>query len=158
MASVSEFVLNYVINATWQIAAIALVAAAGSYLLKNAPASYRHLLWVAALASCVVVPLLTTTHALPADQSAFIAAATTTEPQIVSASLSREPDLSLASLTKRRTRVVNSEFLPALWLTLAYALAKTGSIDAAKQTLNLCLHSPDGPVRAEAQRLLSGMR
>ncbi|HYI92057.1 MAG TPA: tetratricopeptide repeat protein [Bryobacteraceae bacterium] len=47
---------------------------------------------------------------------------------------------------------------PRARLTLGYALAKTGSIDAAKETLQLCLQSPDGPVRAEAQRLLSGIR
>ena len=59
MLSVSEwvsgFVLNYVVNATWQIAAIALVASVGSLLLRNGPARYRHVLWLAALALCVVV-------------------------------------------------------------------------------------------------------
>jgi protein O-GlcNAc transferase len=47
---------------------------------------------------------------------------------------------------------------PRARLTLGYALARTGSTDDARQTLNLCLKSSDGPVRAEAQRLLSGIR
>ena len=64
MASVSEFVMNYVVNATWQIVAIAAVAALGSLLLKSGPARYRHLLWLAALAACLVVPLLTATHTI----------------------------------------------------------------------------------------------
>ncbi len=122
MASVSEFVLNYVVNATWQIAAIAIVAALGSHLLKNAPASYRHLLWLAALASCVAVPLLTATHAIPANQSAFIKAAPLNEPQIISRPVNTEPDLSVAHLTQRRTRVVNSGPRTNLWLALAYAI------------------------------------
>ena len=44
MASVSEFILNFVVNATWQIALITLVAAAGSLVLRNAHARYRHVL------------------------------------------------------------------------------------------------------------------
>ena len=47
---------------------------------------------------------------------------------------------------------------PRAKLTLGYALAMTGSTDDAKQTLSLCLKSSDGPVRAEAQRLLSEIR
>lgn len=131
MASVSEFVVNYVVNATWQIVAIAAVAALGSLLLRSGPAHYRHLLWLAALAACVVVPLLTTTHAVPftatrsvsvpADQSAFIEASATSEPQVVSGPVNTEPNLS-PLLTKRRTRVVNSAPVVTLWLTVAYAI------------------------------------
>lgn len=129
MASVSEFILNFIVNATWQIALIALVAAAGSLLLRNAQARYRHVLWLAALILCVTVPVVCLVlprmpafSALPADQSAVIEAASTRAPQMVSTSISPEPDLLLARLTTRRTRVVNSEPLPAFWLTLAFAL------------------------------------
>lgn len=122
MASVSDFVLNYVINATWQIVAITTIAALGSLLLRTVPARYRHVLWLTALGSCLVVPLLTTTHAIPANQSAFITASSTKARQVVSTPLKPEPDLSLPHLTTRRTRIVNSAALPTLWLTLAYAL------------------------------------
>ena len=118
MANVSELVVNYVVNATWQIAAIAIVTALGSCLLKNALARYRHVLWVAALVLCVSVPLVALR---PADQSALIAAAPTSESQVASTLLNTEPDLSASHLTKRRTRVVNSAPLTTLWLTLAYA-------------------------------------
>jgi tetratricopeptide (TPR) repeat protein len=47
---------------------------------------------------------------------------------------------------------------PRARLTLALALARTGSMDDAKANLNLCLRSSDAPVRAEAQRLLSHLR
>ena len=121
MASVSEFVVNYVVNATWQIAAIAIVAALGCLLLRNGPARYRHVLWFVALALSVVVPMFTATHAIPADQSAFITAAPTNEPQVVSTPVNTEPALS-PFLTKRRTRVVNSAPLITQWLVLAYAI------------------------------------
>lgn len=113
LTSVSEFVLNYVVNASWQIVAIALVAAAGSRLLRNGPARYRHVLWLAALLLCVLVPLLTASQPVSTEKSA---------PQIVSAPLNPEPDPSVSHLTKRRTRVVNTTWLTTLWLTFGYAL------------------------------------
>ena len=65
MHATSELILNFVLNACWQIAAIFAVAALGSWLLKNGPARYRHTLWVVALVACLVVPLLTATRFVP---------------------------------------------------------------------------------------------
>ena len=117
---IGEFVLNYVVNAAWQSAAIAMVAALASLLLRNGPARYRHVLWILALLLCVVVPLFSATHTTPVEKSAF----TSAQPQApaVSAPLMPEPDLSLPHLTKRRTRVVNSTSFTAMSLTFAYAL------------------------------------
>lgn len=117
---ISEFVLNYVVNATWQIAVIALVAALGSLLLRNGPGRYRHVLWLAALTLCVVVPLLSITHATPATQSQQ--AAPQNGPPIPLVRVNPESDLTVSHLTKRRTQVVNAIPRFALWLTLAYAL------------------------------------
>ena len=133
---VSGFVLNYVVNATWQIAAIALVASVGSVLIRNGPARYRHVLWLAALALCVVVPLVTTA---PLSSVNSIATTTPPAPQTTSAdqsllvrpptapqsSLGRvnpEPDLPITHLTKRRTQVVSTTSQTALWLACVYAL------------------------------------
>src|SRR5215218_9212970 len=66
MLRTSEFILNFVLNSCWQVAAIFAVASLGSRLLKNGPARYRHTLWVAALAACLVVPFLTATRFVPA--------------------------------------------------------------------------------------------
>ena len=49
MLRTSEFILNFVLNSCWQIAAIFALAALASLLLKNGPARYRHALWVVAL-------------------------------------------------------------------------------------------------------------
>ena len=58
MLRTSEFILNFVLNAVWQIAVITAVAALGSLLLKNSPARFRHTLWVFALVACFVVPAI----------------------------------------------------------------------------------------------------
>jgi HEAT repeat protein/beta-lactamase regulating signal transducer with metallopeptidase domain len=120
MASVSEFVLNYVVNATWQIAAIATVGALGSVLLRNGPARYRHVLWIAALTLCVAVPLLTAIQSIPVNQ--YLSHASPNDLRMPLAPVNTEPDLSVAHLTKRRTQVVNATPQMALWLTLGYAL------------------------------------
>jgi beta-lactamase regulating signal transducer with metallopeptidase domain len=57
MIKISELLLNFIINATWQIAVIALLATAIARLLNNAPARYRHLLWVGVLLLSVALPV-----------------------------------------------------------------------------------------------------
>ena len=57
MTTISEFVLNFLVNALWQIVAITVVASLGAHLLKHGPARYRHTLWVAALGLCVMLPV-----------------------------------------------------------------------------------------------------
>ena len=57
MTRISELVLNFLLNATWQIVAITLVVSLGARLLRHAPARYRHALWVASLLLSVVLPL-----------------------------------------------------------------------------------------------------
>ncbi len=66
MLRTSEFILNFVLNSCWQIAAIFAIAALASRLLRNGPARYRHTIWVFALVVSLVVPLLTATRYVPA--------------------------------------------------------------------------------------------
>ena len=49
MIRICELLLNLVVHAGWQIFLIVGVACLGAYLLRNAPARYRYVLWVAAL-------------------------------------------------------------------------------------------------------------
>src|SRR6476661_6262370 len=118
--SASEFISNYVVNASWQIAAITVVAATAAVLLRNGPARYRHLLWLAALVLSTIVPLLGTPRAIPVDNSVFSLTqqATSSSP----APVSPEPDLSLSRLTTRRARVFNATSSTMVWLTIAYLL------------------------------------
>jgi bla regulator protein blaR1 len=65
MIRISEFVLNFVANASWQTALILVAAGLGAHFLRNAPARYRHVLWITALGISLVAPVLSTTQFLP---------------------------------------------------------------------------------------------
>jgi HEAT repeat protein/beta-lactamase regulating signal transducer with metallopeptidase domain len=119
MIRASEFVLNYVVNASWQVAAITIVAAAASFLLRNGPASYRHVLWVTTLALCTVVPLLAAPRAIPANESVFTASSKQT-------TIGAEADQAVMHLTRRRGQVVTTTSTTALWLTIGYVLLVAG--------------------------------
>jgi len=59
MERISQALLTCLLNACWQIALITAVAAFCTWLLRETAARYRHLLWVAALALCFCLPVLT---------------------------------------------------------------------------------------------------
>jgi beta-lactamase regulating signal transducer with metallopeptidase domain len=132
----SAFILNYVVNATWQIAAIATVAALGSLLLRNGPARYRHVLWLAALALSVAIPFVTTLplRTVPLPNAPLLNA---TRPAAANQSLqdvsqpktatplgrvNSEPDSAVGHLTRRRTQSVSATSQTVLWLAFAYSL------------------------------------
>jgi len=56
---VSEALLTFLVNAAGQVLAVTAAAAFGSWLMRRAPARYRHVLWLIALALCLVLPLYT---------------------------------------------------------------------------------------------------
>ena len=55
----SPLVLTFLLNALWQVALIAGLAALGSWLLRNSVARYRHWLWSSALCLAFFVPAFT---------------------------------------------------------------------------------------------------
>ena len=115
MTSVSEFILNYVVNASWQVAAIVLVAAAASRLLRHGPARYRHLLWFATLALSITVPLFAAPRAITTDKSVFAVAPNNT-------TAGAEVDQTVTHLTRRRVQVVSTTPTTTLWFTFVYVL------------------------------------
>lgn len=56
MVGINEFALTFLLNAAWQITVVVLVASACACLLRNAPARYRHALWVSALVLGISLP------------------------------------------------------------------------------------------------------
>ena len=60
----SGLLLTFLLNAIWQVALIAALAASGSWLLRNSVARYRHWLWAAALCLAFLVPAITSSRAL----------------------------------------------------------------------------------------------
>ncbi len=64
MRTSSQLLLTFLLNALWQVALIAALAAVGSWLLRNSIARYRHWLWVSALCLAFLVPAITSLRAL----------------------------------------------------------------------------------------------
>jgi beta-lactamase regulating signal transducer with metallopeptidase domain len=67
----NEFILNFLVNSAWQIAAICVLASIGAYFLKNCSAHYRHVVWITALVLCLVGPAITATEMVPAVATSF---------------------------------------------------------------------------------------
>jgi beta-lactamase regulating signal transducer with metallopeptidase domain/HEAT repeat protein len=65
MGSANEFVLSFLLNSTWQIAVIFILAALGTWFLKNSAAHCRYVVWVSALALCLIAPAITAIDAWP---------------------------------------------------------------------------------------------
>jgi beta-lactamase regulating signal transducer with metallopeptidase domain len=59
MRTSSQLLLNFLLNAAWQIALIAAVASLAAWLLRSSAARYRHWVWVSALCLAFVVPSAT---------------------------------------------------------------------------------------------------
>jgi beta-lactamase regulating signal transducer with metallopeptidase domain len=131
MTRISEFILNFLLNATWQIVAITMVASVGARLLKHAPARYRYTLWIASLLFSVGLPFWSVfgiqpkevvtgtpapgfSNSHPGSQSAKTTNPVTTDPE--------EGNLSVSNLLVRRSREVETAPILLFALTIAYAL------------------------------------
>ena len=124
MNAISELILNFVLNAGWQIAAIFAVASLGASLLKNGPARYRHTLWVAALAACLIVPVLTATRFVPVWVSSVQVVAPKTSQ--TSAGSTVDEDVTVEHLVTRRSKSISTNTRTALFLTFVYFLIILG--------------------------------
>src|SRR5215471_11114617 len=60
MENISRLLLTFLVNSLWQAVAVTAMAAGCSWLLRSAPAKLRHLVWVAALAFSLLVPIVGT--------------------------------------------------------------------------------------------------
>ena len=60
----SQLLLTFLLNSLWQMALIAALAAAGSWLLRDLTTRYRHWVWVSALCLALVVPVVTALRTL----------------------------------------------------------------------------------------------
>jgi beta-lactamase regulating signal transducer with metallopeptidase domain len=59
MRTSSQLLLNFLLNAAWQIVLITALASAGAWLLRSSSARYRHWLWVSAFCLAFLVPFST---------------------------------------------------------------------------------------------------
>ena len=60
----SQLLLTFLLNAIWQVALIATLAALGSWLLRKSVVRYRHWIWVSALCLAFLVPAVTSSRTL----------------------------------------------------------------------------------------------
>ena len=63
MKTSSQLLLNFLLNAVWQIAFITALASLGAWLLRSSSARYRHWLWVSALCLAFLIPAATSIRA-----------------------------------------------------------------------------------------------
>jgi len=87
----SPLVLTFLLNAFWQVALIAGLAAFGSWLLRNSVARYRHWLWASALCLAFFVPAFTASQTLVvtfAQSNTPLILATDTIPPLVETEIS----------------------------------------------------------------------
>lgn len=68
MATIDRFLLTFLLNALWQIPLIAIVSALLGRLMRNGPASHRHVLHAAALAACLLLPLASVETSRPGER------------------------------------------------------------------------------------------
>lgn len=134
MDKITESVASFLLNATWQIAIIALVAWACSHLLRNIAARYRHALWVAALVLSLALPfwgLLDFAGDAPRQiieqRTSFVAAqADSTVIQnsapVTEAATAQESGSSLGQLLQKRRQPVMTALSLSLSLAVFYAL------------------------------------
>ena len=108
----SQLLLTFLLNAIWQVALIAALAALGSWLLRNSVARYRHWIWVGALCLAFLVPAVTSSRALLESE--------------------RQPEISFA----RETPDFPFETVPRLTETSSAILPSTFRLN---QTLGLVL-------------------
>lgn len=151
MDGINEFALTFLLNAAWQFTVVALAAAACARLLRDAPARYRHALWVAALVLGVALPAWSQYH-LSVDSTASLSSShTQTTPRDGDAHANAlpaqtgQPDtlkadsgsvFQLETLLHKRRQTLQG--LPPLMfgLALAYALFLLYRLNALRRAWN----------------------
>jgi len=83
MDGINDFALTFLLNAVWQIAVVTLAAHACARLLRDAPARYRHALWVSSLMLCIALPVWSGVNlSVAAGEALSPARAPTTLPRV----------------------------------------------------------------------------
>ena len=124
MTSANEFVLNFLLNSSWQIPIICGLALLGTYLLRNSSARYRHTIWVSALLFCLIAPMLTATQivsALPfkfdSDAGRAVATATNnTDEDVIPDHTRRRKSEIVVEATPRNIQVIAAAYCVFLGL------------------------------------------
>ncbi|MFY9554311.1 MAG: M56 family metallopeptidase [Blastocatellia bacterium] len=141
MSRISESAVHFLINAAWQIAAIALAASICARILRNASPRCRHGLWIASLLLSLALPVwglfdLQRPAALHTNewQSGSIQPQQTLNPipetqSVIAASpRAQASSLRLDDLLQTRRRSVETSPGLAMWLAIGFGLLLTGRL------------------------------
>ena len=116
MSPNSSQLLTFLLNATWQVPVLALLAMGITKLMRNSPAAYRHWVWVAALVASLVLPAASSMR--PRRSAAHVAPIDFRPVPVVSSGTAPAPDV--AEQPQRRSVSLASSV--AAMVTAAYAL------------------------------------
>jgi len=115
---------NHLLRHSWQIAILAVVVAAVSWLLRNRSAHVRYLLWLIVLAKCLVPPLTTIPLAiLPVEKPAMtfeVPEITIEKPVIVASSPEPVPRPPAPMLIEPRPALNVRQWLSISWIAGAF--------------------------------------
>jgi beta-lactamase regulating signal transducer with metallopeptidase domain len=129
MTRISEVLLTFVMNAGWQLVVILAIASIGSYLLRNAAANLRYVLWLVALVLSLAAPLWIVGGLSPnfgrtiarAEPKPSLSRSIPASPSQVINERADQTGL-VDHLRARRTQVVNAKPRNLLLISAAFAL------------------------------------
>ena len=131
MRTVSQFVLTFLLNASWQILLIAAMASLCDRILSSAAARYRHTVWVAALFLALFLPVFSSatnftssppvaTAAAPetADVPVVMTRISSLSGEEIESAESKAPAAPIAATTPERNLLAPLRVKPGLAATL----------------------------------------
>jgi TonB family protein len=131
MKIAAEYFLSFLLNASWQMALVAVVASFADLLLRKTMARYRHRVWVAALMLSLALPLLTSLRPL-LKSTTLTSSAPPVEavaPVVVTADIPETNPTAAATIARPRLEIgagVAAVLLTIFLVFLSYRAARFG--------------------------------
>src|SRR5215813_5140090 len=94
MRLLTQAVLTFLLNASWQVALVVAFGACANWLLRGIAARYRHALWIVTFVACMTLPLLSIDALRPATVRNSVAARTASGPVVITRIIT--PDVEIA--------------------------------------------------------------
>ena len=129
MKPISQLLLNFLLNASWQIALVAAAASLCAWLLRGTALRYRHWLWVSALALSFALPLLTTSEVF--SRATFInrSQPAAIEPRTIARDFAQLDSVKVSAPETRASIELGSNLAAALIaIYLAFFLYRTSKL------------------------------
>jgi len=163
MKTIVQLGLNFLLNAVWQVAAIALAAVVGNYLLRSVT-RFRHALWVIALVMSLALPILSVIVSIKSEAAPAVSEQNKIIQPIVVAPASIVPSEVPPATTSVRpgfrvSQRVAIVVLIAFLVLLAYRAAKLSRAWVKTRAIqrSAALFEPDAHLAAIIERCQSAL-